>query len=119
MKEEVQSFFDSRKESKNLAIEKKVKNVVFMRGHYKGQELSNAALCDTEYLKKALESSSLYKKTKSLINNHWQRPNPFQLFGSTTNQQVLQQKQLEPMHVQQRIQRPSQGTLKLHQQHFP
>ena len=34
-----------------------------MRGHYKGQELSNAALCDTEYLKKAFKRS-IYTKNK-------------------------------------------------------
>ena len=41
-----------------------------MRGPYKGQELSNVALCDTEYLRKALKRSGLDKKkktTKSLI----------------------------------------------------
>ena len=40
-----------------------------MRGPYKGQELSNVALCDTEYLRKALKRSGLdkKKKTKSLI----------------------------------------------------
>ena len=33
-----------------------------MRGPYKGQELSNNALCDTEYLRKALKRSGLDKK---------------------------------------------------------
>ena len=32
VKEEVQSFFDFRKDSKNLTIEKKVERVVFMEG---------------------------------------------------------------------------------------
>ena len=34
VKEEVQSFFDLQKESKNLTIEKKVEKVVFMAGLY-------------------------------------------------------------------------------------
>ena len=35
-----------------------------MRGPYKGQELSNVALCDTEYLRKALKRSAQKKKKK-------------------------------------------------------
>ena len=50
VKEEAQSFFDLWKDSKNLTIKKEVKRVVFMRGPYKGQELSNVSLCDTKYL---------------------------------------------------------------------
>ena len=67
VKEEAQIFFDLWKDSKNLTIEKEVERVVFMRGPYKGQELSNVALCNTEYLKKALKRSRLDKKTKSYI----------------------------------------------------
>ena len=67
VKEEAQSCFDLRKDSKNLTIEKEVERVVFMRGPYKGQEWSNVALCDTEYLKKALKRSDLDKKIKDLI----------------------------------------------------
>ena len=67
MKEKAQSFFDLPKDSKNLTIEKKVERVVFMRGPYKGYKLSSIALCDTEYLKKALKRSGLGKKTKELI----------------------------------------------------
>ena len=52
-------------------------------------------------------------------DKHWQRSNSFKLFASTTDQQFLQQKQLKPIYVQKQIQRPSQGNLKLHQQHFP
>ena len=52
MKEEVQSFFDLQKESKNLTIKKKVEKAVFMAGPYKGYELSYVALCDTKYLKR-------------------------------------------------------------------
>ena len=66
VKEEVQSFFDLQKESKNLTIEKKVENVVFMEGPYEGYELSYVALCDTKYLKKVLKMSGLEKKTKDL-----------------------------------------------------
>ena len=51
MKEESQSLFDLQKESKNLTIEKKVKEAVFMAGPYKGYELSYVTLCDTKYLK--------------------------------------------------------------------
>ena len=65
--EEAQSFFDLRKDSKNLTIEKDVERVVFTRGPYKGHELTNVALCDSEYLKKALNRSGLDKKTKDLI----------------------------------------------------
>ena len=67
MKEEVQSFFDLQKESKNLTIEKKVEKVVFMAGPYEGYELSYVALCDTKYLKRVLKMSGLEKKTKDLI----------------------------------------------------
>ena len=67
VKEKAQSFFDLPKDSKNLTIEKKVERVVFMRGPYKGYKLSSIALCDTEYLKKALKRSGLGKKTKELI----------------------------------------------------
>ena len=48
VKEEAQSVFDLRKDSKNLTNEKEVKTVVFMRGTYNGYELSNVALCDTD-----------------------------------------------------------------------
>ena len=53
-----------------------------------------------------------------IFDKHWQRPNFLKLFASTTNQQVLQQKQLKAMYVQQQIQLPFQGNLKLHQKHF-
>ena len=36
VKEEIQSFFDLQKDSKNLAIEKKVEKAVFMAEPYKG-----------------------------------------------------------------------------------
>ena len=64
MKEETESFFDLRKDSKNLTIKKEVERVIFMRSPYKGQELSNVALCDTEYLRKASKRSGLDKKNK-------------------------------------------------------
>ena len=67
VKEITQSFFDPGRDSKNLIMEKEVERVVFMRGPYKGQELSNVVLCDTEYVKKALKRSELDNKTKSLI----------------------------------------------------
>ena len=67
VKEEVQSFFDIQKESKNLTIEKKVEKVVFMAVPYEGYDLSYVALCDTKYLKKMLKISGLKKKTKNLI----------------------------------------------------
>ena len=67
VKEITQSFFDPGKDSKNLILEKEVERVVFMRGPYKGQELSNVVLCDTEYVKKALKRWELDNKTKSLI----------------------------------------------------
>ena len=67
MKEEVQSFFGHRKDSKNLTIEKKVEGVVFMRGHDAGTELLYVALYDTKYLKRVLKMSGLDKKTKDLI----------------------------------------------------
>ena len=63
VKEEAQRFFDSRKDSKHLTIEKKVKKVGFMRGPYEGYELSRAALYDTEYLRGVLKSG-LDKKKK-------------------------------------------------------
>ena len=55
MKEEAQSFFDLQKKKKNLTIEKRVEETVFMAGLYKGYELSNVALCDTKYLKRVLK----------------------------------------------------------------
>ena len=67
VKEEAQSFFDIQKESKNLAIEKKVEKAVFMVGPNKGFELSYVALCDFKYLKRVLKISDLEKKTKDLI----------------------------------------------------
>ena len=67
MKEEAQSFFDLQMESKNLTIEKKVEEVVFMAGPCKGYELSYVALCGTKYLKWVLKMSHLEKKTKDLI----------------------------------------------------
>ena len=51
VKDESQSFFNSRKDSKNLTIEKKVKQVVFMRRPYEGYELSCVALYHTKYLR--------------------------------------------------------------------
>ena len=47
-----------------MTIKKEVERVVFMRGPYRGQELSSVALCDTEYLKRALKRSGLDKKNK-------------------------------------------------------
>ena len=67
VKEEVQSFLDLQKDSKNLTINKKVEKVVFMAGPYEGYELSYVALCDTKYLKKVLKMSGLKKKIKELI----------------------------------------------------
>ena len=67
LKEEVQSFFGLRKDSKNLTIEKKVEGVVFMRGHDEGTELLYVALYDTKYLKRVLKMSGLDRKTKDLI----------------------------------------------------
>ena len=64
MKEEVQGFFGSRKDSKNLANEKKVERVFFIGGPYEGSyELSYGALYDTEYLRGVLKMSGLDKKT--------------------------------------------------------
>ena len=63
VKEEAQRFFDSRKDSKHLTIEKQVKKVGFMRGPYEGYKLSRAALYDTEYLRGVLKSG-LDKKKK-------------------------------------------------------
>ena len=48
VKEEVQSFFNLQKDSKNLTIKIKVEKVVFMRGPYEGYKLSYVALCDTK-----------------------------------------------------------------------
>ena len=67
MKEEVQSFFNLQKESKNLTIEKKVEKVVFMAGSYKGYDLSYVALYDMKNLKRMLKMSDMEKKTKDLI----------------------------------------------------
>ena len=67
MKEEAQSFLDLQKESKTLAIKKKVEEAVFMARPYKGYELPYVALCDTKYLKWLLKMSDLKKKTKDLI----------------------------------------------------
>ena len=67
MKEEVQSFFNLQKESKNLTIEKKVEKVVFMTGSYKGYDLSYVALYDMKNLKRMLKMSDMEKKTKDLI----------------------------------------------------
>ena len=67
MKEEAQSFLDLQKESKTLAIKKKVEETVFMARPYKGYELPYVALCDTKYLKWLLKMSDLKKKTKDLI----------------------------------------------------
>ena len=67
VKEEVQSFFDLQKDSKDLTIEKKVERVVFMVGPYEGYELSNVALYDTKYLKQVLKMSGLGKKTEDFI----------------------------------------------------
>ena len=67
MKEKVQGFFDLRKESKNLAIEKKVERVVFMGGSYEGDELSYVALYATKYVKRVLKISGRDRKTKDLI----------------------------------------------------
>ena len=64
---EDQSFFDHRKESKNLTIEGRAEKAVFMAAPYKGYELSYVALCDTKYLKRVLKMSGLEKKTKDLI----------------------------------------------------
>ena len=63
---EDQNFFDLRKESKNLTIEKKVEKVVFMAEPYEGYELSYVALCDTKYLRRVLKMSGLEKKTRDL-----------------------------------------------------
>ena len=67
VKEEVQDFFDLRKESKNLTIKKKVEKIVFMVVPYEGYELSYLAVCDTKYFKGMLKMSGLEKKTKDLI----------------------------------------------------
>ena len=65
MKEEAQSFFDSKKET-NLTIKKKVKNVVFMSGPYGGHELSYVALYDTEYHKKNAKNVRPRQENKRL-----------------------------------------------------
>ena len=58
VKEEVQSFFDLRKDSENLTVKKKVKRVIFYEGgRYKGYESSFVASYDTEYLKRVLKMS--------------------------------------------------------------
>ena len=67
MKEEAQSFFDLQKKSKSLTIEKKVEEVAFVAGPYKGYELSCVALCNTKYLKWVFQMSGLEKKAKDLI----------------------------------------------------
>ena len=67
VKEEVQSFFDLQKDSKNLTIEKKVERVVFIRGAYGGHELSYVTSYDIECLKRVLTMSDLGNKTKDLI----------------------------------------------------
>ena len=67
VKEELQSFFDLQKDTKNFTIEKKVEKVVFMGGPYEDYELLYVALCDTKYLKRVLKMSRLEKKTKGLI----------------------------------------------------
>ena len=67
MKEEAQSFFDPQKESKNLTIEKKMEEVVFMAGPYKDYELSYATLYNTKYLKWVLKMSGLEKKKKKAL----------------------------------------------------
>ena len=67
VKEEDQSFFDLRKETKNLTVEKKVEKLIFMAGPYESYELSYVELCDTKYLKRVLKMSGLEKKTKDLI----------------------------------------------------
>ena len=68
VKEEIPSLFDLQKDSKDLAIEKKLEKVVFMAGPYEGYKLSYVALCDTKYLKNVLKISGLEKETKDLIN---------------------------------------------------
>ena len=60
LKEEVQSFFDLQKESKNLTIKEKVEKVVFVAGPCEGYE-------DTKYLKRVLKVSGLENKIKVLI----------------------------------------------------
>ena len=66
VKEEAQSFFDLRKDSKNLTIEKKIK-VVFVSGPYVSYELSRVALHDAKYFRRVLKMSGLDNKTKDLI----------------------------------------------------
>ena len=67
VKEEVQSFLDLQKDSKNLTIEKKMEKTVFIAGPYKGCELSYVTLCNTKYLKRVLKILDLEKKTKDFI----------------------------------------------------
>ena len=57
VKEEVQGFFGSQRESENLTFEKKVEKVVFMGEPYEGHELSYVALYDTECLRGVLKMS--------------------------------------------------------------
>ena len=51
-----------------------------MRGPCKNLELSNVALCDTEYLKMALKRSNLDKKIKDLIKQGLANTLPFLTF---------------------------------------
>ena len=67
VKEEVQSFLDFQKDSKNLTIEKKMEKIVFIAGPYKGYELSYVTLCNTKYLKRVFKILNLEKKTKDFI----------------------------------------------------
>ena len=56
VKEEVQSFFDLQKDSKNLTIERKVEKVFFMRVPYEGYELS--CVHDTETISVNVRSAT-------------------------------------------------------------
>ena len=67
MKEEAQSFFDPQTESKNLTIEKKMEEVVFMAGPYKDYELSYATLYNTKCLKWVLKMLGLEKKQQQRL----------------------------------------------------
>ena len=51
-----------------------------MRGTYKGYGLSIVALCDTEYLQKALKRSGRGKKTKDLIKQALEKTKLFLTF---------------------------------------
>ena len=64
VKEELQSFFDLQKDTKNFTIEKKVEKVVFMGGPYEDYELLYVALCDTKYLKKGIKNVRPRKENK-------------------------------------------------------